>query len=105
MFSTPNAVDVRITDDGTAVVSPAGELDLSQVPPLRAAFERALAVGVKAVHVDLGAVTFVDSTALSVLVEAWRRTRRREVGFRLTDPAPNVRRVLEITKLDRLVED
>jgi anti-sigma B factor antagonist len=105
MCLLPNTVDVRLTDDGIAVVSPTGELDLSRATPLRAALERALAIGFKAVHVDLGAVTFVDSTALAAVVEAWRHATRREVGFKLTDPAPNVRRVLEITDLDRLVDE
>jgi len=90
-------------DDGRAVVCPIGEIDVSNTRQLRAALERALATGVPAVVVDLGSVTFVDSTALSALVEAWRQAAQREIEFHLTGPAPNVRRVLEITQLDRLL--
>jgi len=89
--------------DGTVVVCPEGELDLAVADDLRRALTRALELAREAVRVDLGAVTFMDSTALAALVDAWRYAERRGVAFCLVRPAPNVRRVLAITGLERLL--
>jgi anti-sigma B factor antagonist len=104
MTATPQEIVVRVAE-GRAVVRPTGELDVSNAPQLRAAFERALAADVPVVVVDLCALTFIDSTALSAMVETWREATRRGIAFHLSGPAPNVRRVLEITQLDRLLVD
>jgi anti-sigma B factor antagonist len=95
---------VRVHDD-RVVVYPVGELDVSNAPRLRLALERALAADTPVLVVDLSAVTFIDSTGLSALVETWRETTRRGTDFHLVGPAPNVRRVLTITQLDGLLID
>jgi anti-sigma B factor antagonist len=50
--------------------------------------------------VDLGEVTFIDSTALGVLIEARSRMDDRS-GFRLAAPGLEVSRALEVSGLDR----
>jgi anti-sigma B factor antagonist len=52
------------------------------------------------VIVDLGAVEFVDSTALGVLIEARTRLANRR-AFLLAAPQLETRRALEISGLDR----
>jgi len=101
-MSMPDEIVVQ-HDGGTVVVCPAGELDLAVADSLRAALEGAVHVTTGAVRVDLASVTFVDSTALAVLVDVWRQAREREVGFCVTRPVPNVRRVLDITGLGALL--
>ena len=88
--------------DGTAVVTPVGELDAYNAPELREQLHKlASDVSVELLVVDLKRVTFLDSSALGVLVGALRRMRERERDLRLVGPRPNVRRVFEITLLDR----
>ncbi|HKA03774.1 MAG TPA: STAS domain-containing protein [Acidimicrobiales bacterium] len=101
-MNLPDEFDVRL-EEGTAVVRPTGELDLATAPALRAALEHALRIAERAVLVDLAAVTFLDSTALAVFVETWRKASDGTVGFRLSRPAPNVRRVLAMTDLTGLL--
>jgi anti-sigma B factor antagonist len=91
--------------DDLTVVSPVGELDLASATALRGAIERALCVDATTVRIDLAAVTFLDSTALAVIVEGWRNASGRGVRYELTNPMPNVRRVLEITGLVHLVTE
>lgn len=91
--------------EGVAIVAPTGELDLAGAPAFREAIARALATNAPELEIDLAEVTFMDSSALSVIVSAWRESMDRGISFRLTNPARNVRRVLEITDLDRLVDD
>ncbi len=85
------------------MVRPSGELDLAAGPALRIALQQAISVADHAVQVDLGAVTFVDSTALAIFVQAKRDASARQLAFRLSKPAPNVRRVLAMTRLTELL--
>jgi anti-sigma B factor antagonist len=73
-----------------------GELDMSAAPDLKAAVGTAIDAGVTTLVVDLGEVTFIDSTAIGVLLAA--RQRLRELGgtLELVCTEPNVLRVLEI---------
>jgi anti-sigma B factor antagonist len=86
--------------DGAVVVSLAGELDLYNAEEVRTALLDTLADGPELLIVDLEAVTFIDSTALGVLIEARSRMNDRG-GFRLAAPGLEVRRALEISGLDR----
>jgi anti-sigma B factor antagonist len=88
------------------VVSLAGELDLYNAEEIRRALLDTLADGTELLVVDLAEVTFIDSTALGVLIEARSRMTDRS-GFRLAAPGTEVRRALEVSGLDRhfLVHD
>jgi anti-sigma B factor antagonist len=103
-MTVPDEIPVQV-DGGIVIVCPVGDLDLVTAPSLRAALQRAFDVADDAVRLDLRAVTFLDSTALAVLVEAWREAQTRVVAFCVAGAAPNVRRVLDITGLDRLLCD
>lgn len=86
--------------DGAVVVSLAGELDLYNAEEVRRALLDTLAEGAELLVVDLAEVTFIDSTALGVLIEARSRLSDRS-GFRLAAPGLEVRRALEVSGLDR----
>jgi anti-sigma B factor antagonist len=86
--------------DGTVVVSLAGELDLYNAEEVRSALLDASAGEPVLLVVDLEEVTFIDSTALGVLIEARSRMADRR-GFRLAAPGLETRRALEISGLDR----
>ncbi len=92
--------------DGAVVVSLAGELDLYNAEEVRSALLEACAGEPEVLVVDLGEVTFIDSTALGVLIEARSRMADRK-GFRLAAPGIETRRALEVSGLDRhfLVHD
>ncbi|MEL6984195.1 MAG: STAS domain-containing protein [Actinomycetota bacterium] len=51
------------------------------------------------VHVDLGAVTFIDSSGLRVLVRAEKRQSAGGGALVIANPSAPVRRLLEITGL------
>ena len=92
--------------DGAVVLSLAGELDLYNAEEVRAALLDACSADPKVLVVDLDGVTFIDSTALGVLIEARSRLTDRK-GFRLASPGLETRRALEVSGLDRhfLVHD
>ena len=86
--------------DGATVVALAGELDLYNAEEVRRALLDSLTDAPELLVVDLEGVTFIDSTALGVLIEARSRMNDRS-GFRLAAPGLEVRRALEVSGLDR----
>jgi anti-anti-sigma factor len=53
--------------------------------------------------VDVGEVTFVDSTGFGMLLVAQRRARAAGGDLHLTNLQPNVRRVLDVSGLDKVL--
>lgn len=84
---------------GSPVLAIHGEIDVSTAPELR---DRLLAVakeGNEVVVVDLSEVTFLDSTALGVLVSGLKRFREGGGDLRLVVTSGSVTKVLAITGL------
>jgi len=77
----------------------AGEIDIQTSPILEEHLQRALDLGKNSIVVDLGEVTFLDSTGLSVLVAGLKRCRGAGGDMRIERAQPNVLRVFEITGL------
>jgi len=100
------SIDFRLEEDrprhGTVVVTVHGDLDLHSADELGDRLSEAARDGASSVVVDLSNVDFVDSQGLGALLRGTRRLGGREGQFRLVVPAPQVRRVFEITALDRV---
>jgi anti-sigma B factor antagonist len=86
---------------GTFFVAVSGEVDLYTAPELERTLAAHLADGATQIVVDLSDATFVDSTALHVLLGAARRLDRGEGGLIVVVPDPKIRKVFEITGFDR----
>jgi anti-sigma B factor antagonist len=91
-----------VAQRGTSVhVLLAGEVDLVSTPALMRALNRALSTRAESVVVNLDAVTFIDSSALSVLVDGHRQAVAAGKAYTIGPPAtPAVARVLAVTGLD-----
>jgi anti-sigma B factor antagonist len=76
----------------------AGELDLAASSDLRAALTDVLDGG-SDVAVDLSAVTFIDSTALAVLVHACAEAAVAGTRMVVINPSPVVLRILQLSGL------
>lgn len=103
------------TDDGVAVVALAGEVDFDASPDLRDRISAHIKAGRRRLMLDLTDVTFIDSTAVGVLIGAVTRLRESGDGslavvcperrYSLSVAAPEggpnvVRQVFEVTGLD-----
>jgi anti-sigma B factor antagonist len=89
-------------DTATTVRAPMGELDVAAVPELRMRLAAAHRAGAQLV-LDLRDVTFLDSSALSVVLAADRRLAVTGGSLRLVHVSAEVRRVLRICGLADLV--
>jgi anti-sigma B factor antagonist len=87
----------------TSVLTVEGDLDLASAPSLKWALADLQSGGHRHVVVDLSKVTFIDSTALGVLVGA---QRAMDAGVRLAIACTeeNVLRIFELTGLDGMFE-
>ena len=103
MTDVPATVELTVSErEVETVLSASGELDVNTAPELREHLSRLINGGARQITVDLAEVSFVDSTALSVLVSALKRLRQADGDLALASPNPSVRRVFEITGLTRL---
>jgi anti-sigma B factor antagonist len=95
---------MEVTDqDGCAVVAVRGEVDLATAPALKNRLLELVADGVREIVVDLTATEFLDSTGLGAVVAAYKRVRAHDGHLRLVATSARVKRVFEITNLDRVV--
>jgi len=89
---------------GVATVEVAGEVDLSTAPALKQALLETIEGGSRRVLVDLSHATFIDSTTLGVLMGAVKRLRPAGGELAIACNDPNIRKIFEITLLDRIFE-
>jgi anti-sigma B factor antagonist len=93
------AISQRQIDDRASVLSVEGELDLASAPNLKWALADVLAEGCRQLVLDLTRVTFIDSTALGVLVGA-HRNLNDGVRLAIACAHPDVLNIFELTGLD-----
>ena len=84
-----------------ALVSVSGEVDLHTAGCLEARIEEAGNLGPDTVVVDLSATSFIDSTALSVLVRESKRLEGRGHVLGVVTNDPRIQRIIEVTGLNR----
>ena len=84
---------------GLPVVSVVGEIDVATAPQLRDRLQARVAAGSSTIAVNLLDVTFLDSTALGVLVGALKRCREAGGDLLLVVAEPRILKVFEITGL------
>jgi anti-sigma B factor antagonist len=91
-----------LVDGADAVVSLEGEVDLYTAPELKQELHRLVGEGAKRIVIDMTATTFIDSTTLGVLLSVVKRVRPEGGVVVLVCPDRNVKRIFEITLLDRV---
>jgi anti-sigma B factor antagonist len=85
------------------VIALSGEVDLYSCPEFKEELLRVIADGARHVVVDLTATTFIDSTALGVLLRGVERLREKSDGrLSVACTDPNIYKVFEVTGLDRI---
>ncbi len=84
---------------GYTVVSVRGEVDVATAPALGGRLDEAIGQGPPVLVVDLLGVTFIDSTALGVLIGANKRCEEVGCSMRLVVAEPRIVKIFEITGL------
>lgn len=90
-------------EDEVLIVAVRGELDLYTAPDLRSLLLGAIQDGRTAVVLDLRETTFLDSTALGVIIAAMKALRVRSGRLVLVNDRTSITKTLAITGLDHLL--
>jgi len=93
----------RRDEEAATVVSVAGEIDAHTAPELRTRLIEIIADGSTHLVLDFTAVTFLDSTALGVLVGAQRRVRALDGHLGVVTDRPLTVKLFHLTGLDRVI--
>jgi anti-sigma B factor antagonist len=93
-------LDVRDIN-GTVVVALSGDVDLQTSPAVRQKLLECLERGTRLVA-DLGAVSYIDSSGVASLVEAFQVSRKKGAYFALASVSPAAMRVLSLARLDKV---
>ena len=80
-----------------------GEIDLATAPQLRDVLMAELDRAPETLVLDMGGVTFIDSTGLSVLIAARKEGLAGSIPVVLRAPSRRVRMVLEVSGLDKVL--
>ena len=88
-------------DRNALVVTLEGDVDLESSPQAREVLLESVRQGRK-VLVDLAGVTYIDSSGVASLVEAFQTARKQGTGFALVCVGSAALRVLQLARLDKV---
>jgi anti-sigma B factor antagonist len=97
MSSPPTLNIYRYDTDNRALVTLTGEIDLNSAPLVHASLERCLRDGIRAIDVDVTAVTFRDSSGLNTFLYALLHTAAAGGSLQLHHPSPALERLVALT--------
>jgi anti-sigma B factor antagonist len=97
------SINERKLDQVSMLIAVEGELDLATAPRLKWPLVDAIDAGARVLIVDLSGVTFMDSTALGVLIGV-RRTLKLGSRLAIVCTDPEVLKIFEISGLDAVFQ-
>jgi anti-sigma B factor antagonist len=83
------------------VVDVYGEVDMETSPSFQRGLLRAIGAGRGGLIIDLSQVSFIDSTALTSLVNAFDQLRRKGNGLAIVAGDSRVRALFDVARLER----
>jgi anti-sigma B factor antagonist len=89
-----------MSDDGRVVVAPRGELDMATIGAVEDALRRVREKGETKVLLDLGGLSFLDSSGLHLTVTWAQKAKDEGFEFSIVPGPPAVQRVFELTALE-----
>jgi anti-sigma B factor antagonist len=96
------AVTLQSHPAGPCLLAVGGELDYHTAPRLRAGLDQVPMQAVTGLVIDLSALTYCDSTGISVLVSAYHLAKAAGVELALAGINPDIARVFRVIGLDQV---
>jgi anti-sigma B factor antagonist len=92
-------IDIRVAEPVTILDLPAS----IETAKLQEQVQSVIKSGAKKVALNLTNITFIESSGLGALVAVFKICENAGVGFALYSPQPYLLKLVEITKLDRIL--
>lgn len=96
--------DVKQGHERVEVMAPKGRLDMASAPAFRERVKQLVESGSHRLIVDLGEVSFVDSSGLGAVIGGLKVARQAGGDLRIARANEQVKLVLELTSLNRLLQ-
>ncbi|MBI2178815.1 MAG: STAS domain-containing protein [Candidatus Tectomicrobia bacterium] len=96
-------IETKVMGKAT-LVQVSGEVDMSNSPEVRDTLLGLAKKKVPAILVDLGGVTYMDSSGIATLVEGLQETLGYGGKFRLASLTPKVKQVFDLARLTDVFE-
>jgi anti-sigma B factor antagonist len=98
-------MDIKHNDrDGIAVLNLTGRLDLASGSKLKEEIKKLTDKSQTSIHLNLGAVEFINSSGLGALVSIMKEIRLQKGRLTLSNLASYVQEIFEITQLSHIFE-
>jgi anti-sigma B factor antagonist len=97
-------ISVESVGDETWVVTVTGSISFSTNEEFRAAIEKVLEEEPGRLLINLEDLRFCNSQGFGDMLRAYTRMAKSGGGFGLISPAPEIRKVLEITKFAKIID-
>jgi anti-sigma B factor antagonist len=94
----------RRLEGDVAILSLEGRLDLTSASSLKEASKEVLNSSSKKVILNMDKVDFINSSGLGALVSILKEVRNSQGSMRLTNLAPYVKEIFDITQLTNIFE-
>jgi anti-sigma B factor antagonist len=96
------AITEQGSQAGHHVIAARGEIDLFTAPDLKQVITDAIDGGSHRMVIDLSEVSFLDSTALGVLIGAVKKLRSRDGALAIVNTEASIAKTFQITGLDQI---
>jgi anti-sigma B factor antagonist len=96
-------IDTETLDATTAVIRPQGRLTMVSTGGLKTLVAETVQAGRTHIVVDLAETDFIDSSGLGALVAGLKTARQAGGDLRIARPTEQVKTVLALTNLDRVL--
>ncbi len=90
--------------DDVAVMTLVGKLDLANAGNVKQNIKTLLEQGQKMIHLDMNGVDFINSSGLGAMVSMMKEIRMHQGRLTLSNLAPYVKEIFEITQLSNVFE-
>jgi anti-sigma B factor antagonist len=91
------------SERGFDLLSVSGEVDLQYSPQLREKILASLKAG-KPLLIDLGGVSYIDSSGIASLVEGFQTAKSARLEYGLLNISKTAMQVLALTRLDKIFQ-
>ena len=93
-----------VTTPEPGVLALEGEIDLHESPAVREKINPLIDAKLPLIVVDLGGVSYIDSSGLALFIESMQRVQAYGGKFALCGLKPTVRTIFEIARLDQVFQ-
>ena len=94
----------KINKDGTAILKLDGDLNFTTHRNLQQAVEELMNKKQKAIVIDLGKVSHIDSMGIGTLAQLWKEGYEHGLEVSLAAPNPSVANMIRLVNLDKRIK-